>query len=106
MPRKLIVFAMLLFTTSTVIPQSSKNMNDSITRLHSLFQEDWEFGLKEFPENATMIGDHRYDDRLTDLSPTAIERRKQHDRDMLERIKKIDRSKLTGEDIISYDLFL
>src|SRR5882724_7961227 len=97
---------MLFLSTSTVIPQSSKNMNDSITRLHSLFTEDWEFGLKEFPENATLIGDHRYDDRLTDLSPTAIERRKKHDRDMLGRIKQIDRSKLTGEDIISYDLFL
>ena len=106
MAHKIIVFALLFLTTSMVIPQSSKNMNDSSTRLHSLFREDWDYGLREFPEGATLIGDHRYDDRLTDLSPEAIERRKQHDRDMLGLIKLIDRSKLAGEDIISYDLFL
>ena len=106
MALKILIFGLLFLSTSMVIPQSSKNMNDSSTRLHSLFQEDWDYGLKEFPEGATLIGDHRYDDRLTDLSPEAIERRKKHDRDMLGRIKQIDRSKLTGEDVISYDLFL
>jgi uncharacterized protein (DUF885 family) len=71
-----------------------------------LFDEDWQWSLREFPEAATLIGDNHYNDRLTDYSPDAIAGRKSHEREMLARIKKIDRSKLTSQDVISYDLFL
>lgn len=40
--------------------------------------EDWEWALREFPESATYLGDNRYNDRLTDPSMPAIERRKAH----------------------------
>ena len=81
------------------------NLNTT-RQLHELFKEDWEWSLKEFPESATYLGDNRYNDRLTDLSQDAIERRKAHQREMLTRIKQIDRSRLKGQDAISYDLFL
>src|SRR5918992_562389 len=45
-------------------------------------------------------------DRLTDLSFETIERRKAHEREILERIQKIQRLELSGQDLISYDLFL
>lgn len=74
--------------------------------LHTLFDEDWQWRLKEEPESATLYGDHRYDNLLTDLSPEAIERRKAHRREMLARIEAIDRSTLDKQDRVSYDLFL
>src|SRR5262245_27608195 len=74
--------------------------------LHDLFREDWEWTLKEYPEFGTYIGDDRYNDKLSDLSLEAIDRRKGHHREMLAGIERIDRSKLTGQDVISYDLFL
>ena len=75
-------------------------------KLHSLFDEDWKWGLQQYPENATLLGDNRYNDRVTDYSIEAIERRKMHERQMLDRVQKIDRSQLNGQDVISYDLFL
>ncbi|HWC76681.1 MAG TPA: DUF885 domain-containing protein [Blastocatellia bacterium] len=75
-------------------------------RLHAIFEEDWQWGLEQFPEMATLLGDNRYNNRLTDYSPVRIELRKAHHRTMLNRIKKIDRSKLSGQDVISYDLFV
>jgi uncharacterized protein (DUF885 family) len=74
-------------------------------QLRSLFEEDWQWRLRDAPERATMLGDHRFDDKLTDLSPEAIEARKQHARDMLRRLEAIDRGKLSGQDGLSYDLF-
>jgi uncharacterized protein (DUF885 family) len=74
--------------------------------LHDLFKEDWEWTLNDSPEWGTYIGDYRFNDRLTDLSPEAIEGRKAHDKEVLARIERIDRSKLMGQDTISYDLFL
>jgi uncharacterized protein (DUF885 family) len=90
---------------TTLLGQVASPGEDS-SKLHALFEEDWEWRLREFPEAATYYGDRRYNDRLTDRSPEAIERRKAHDREMLERIRKIDRSKLSGQDLVSYDLYL
>jgi len=79
---------------------------DVAKRLHELFDEDWQWGLEQYPESAMLLGDNRYNDRLADYSVDAIERRKAHEREMLARIQKIDRSRLAGQDVISYDLFL
>ncbi|HSC97896.1 MAG TPA: hypothetical protein VLI21_03260, partial [Casimicrobiaceae bacterium] len=45
------------------------------SRLHALFDEYWAWTKRESPEFATLLGDDRYNDRLTDLSPAAIARR-------------------------------
>jgi uncharacterized protein (DUF885 family) len=75
------------------------------TKLHALFEDEWQWGLREYPELATSVGDPRYNDRLTDLSVPAIDRRKAHERDLLRRVLEIDRSRLVGQDILSHDLF-
>ena len=49
-------------------------------RLKTIFVEFWEEMLKADPLEATFIGDHRYDDRLGDVSETAHEARFQRDR--------------------------
>src|SRR5262245_53024130 len=82
------------------------SMEDEAKKLHALFDEDWSWGLEQFPEAATMLGVNKYNDRLTDLSFEAVERRKVHERDMLDRALKIDRAQLARQDAISYDLFV
>src|SRR5262245_5332013 len=74
-------------------------------QLHALLDEDWQWRLRDAPERATMLGDRRYNDKLTNLSPEAIEAREKHARDILERLRSIDRAKLSGQDLLSYDLF-
>ena len=76
------------------------------TRFRALLDSDWEWQMKEFPEYATAVGDHRYDDRLSDASPEANARRQAHDRAQLAALKKVDRSVLAGEDRISLDFAL
>ena len=105
MIRNAAILTFILLTTSAVLSQVLAS-SDAAKKLHALFDEDWQWGLQQYPESATMLGDNRYNDRLTDYSVGAIERRKSHERDMLDRIKKIDRSQLNGQDVISYDLFL
>jgi uncharacterized protein (DUF885 family) len=73
--------------------------------LAKFFDEEWEYGLREYPERATYLGDPRYNDRLTDLSFEAIERRNRHDSEALARLKKIDRASLSDDDRLSYDLY-
>ncbi|HVG60463.1 MAG TPA: DUF885 domain-containing protein [Hyalangium sp.] len=74
-------------------------------RFTALLEEEWQWGLKESPFFATFVGDSRYNDKVGDMSLEAIEHRKQHARELLERLKGIDRSRLSEPRQLDYDLF-
>ncbi|HSB10937.1 MAG TPA: DUF885 domain-containing protein [Blastocatellia bacterium] len=105
MIRNAAVLSFILFAATAALAQVLSS-SDAAGKLRELFDEDWQWLLREYPESATLLGDNRYNDRLTDYSIDAIERRKAHEREMLSRIQRIDRAKLSGQDVISYDLFL
>jgi uncharacterized protein (DUF885 family) len=73
--------------------------------LHGLFDEAWEFMMREFPTYATSVGDHRFDDRLASASIEDEARRASFWRDVLARLEAIDRSELGADDRINYDMF-
>ena len=82
------------------------NEHDGARTLHALFDEEWEWTLTEFPTYATVVGDSRYNDRWPDMSLEAHARRDAHARDMLARVKAIDRDALPVYERLNYDLFL
>lgn len=74
--------------------------------LDRVFREYLEqaFGLE--PLMATRLGEHRYDDQLDDLSPAARQKRIQHDRENLARLRqRVDYSKLTRDGQIDLEIF-
>lgn len=76
-------------------------------KLNKIFNDSFEEGLKLNPIQATAIGDPRYNNILPNfLSPEF--RKKSHDYTVkwLEKVKNIDRSLLTGQDKLSYDVFI
>jgi uncharacterized protein (DUF885 family) len=79
--------------------------NDPGDELHGLFDEAWEFTMREFPTYATSVGDHRFDDRLASASIEDEARRASFWRDVLARLETIDRSELGADDRINYDMF-
>lgn len=109
-PHRLATRAMLLCSLLTFGPVAASAAADSpadtaaAQALHQLLDSEWEWRLAQFPERATALGDHRYDDRVTDRSPAAIAARRDHHRQRLAAIRTIDRSRLTGEDRLSWDV--
>ncbi len=80
-------------------------MNEKGQSVFERLQEEyWEWCLNEYPELSTWTGDNRYNDRLTDLSPAAIEKRRGDERQWLERVRKIDRSGFSQQDALSFKL--
>lgn len=75
------------------------------TKLNTLIDAEWTWGLQEFPTGATYLGEPGYNDRWPDLSASAHERRRQHAHDVLARLKAIDRARLPKDDRLNYDLF-
>ena len=98
-------FAFALFFASMLFAQNASNQNDSTKQLYALFDAEWELGLKENPTFASFLGDKRYNDRWTDSSIVAIERRNRHRIETLAALKRISRDDLSASDRLNYDLF-
>jgi len=79
--------------------------DDASDRLHQLFEEAWEWRLQENPLFATSVGEHAYNDELPTVSVEAAQRRLEKEREFLKRLREIDRSALSDENRLNYDLF-
>jgi len=76
------------------------------TALAALFEEYFERGLQLNPVFATSIGDYRYNDRLANsIGADHIAATSALDREFLARLSELDRDQLSGQDLLSYDMF-
>ncbi|MFQ5723860.1 MAG: DUF885 family protein, partial [Terriglobia bacterium] len=78
---------------------------DAAAQLHALFEEEWDYFLEENPEVASLLGDRRWNDRWSDVSQEASERRHRHRMQVLERLDAIDPEALSEADKLNYTLF-
>lgn len=92
------VFLILFTMTLNLSAQSS-------SALHQLFKEEWEYTLREYPTFASRLGDRRYNDRWTDVSLAAFERRHERNKQVLQRLTAIDYEGLSPADQLNYTLF-
>jgi uncharacterized protein (DUF885 family) len=84
---------------------SQDGAQDAAKRLHALFDHEWDWRMQEYPLFATSVGDHRFDDKLPDVTPAAENRRMQQNDGFLEELRRIDRTSLSTDDRINYDMF-
>jgi len=78
---------------------------DPAGTLHALFDEAWEWEMRQDPVTASFLGDRRYNDRWADDSLAAIEQRHRDRTAFLDRLERIDRARLSPADQLNYDLF-
>lgn len=74
--------------------------------LARLLDEIWQNQLKTSPEYATYLGDKRYDDQLSDVSPRAINDELARERDYIIRLSQIDTTHLSAQEQLSATLML
>lgn len=70
-----------------------------------LLSDHWEWTLARWPEWATRVGDHRYDDRVSDRSAEAAEAELRQLEVFLERARAIDQAALDEPDRTTLALF-
>jgi prolyl oligopeptidase len=77
---------------------------NDVALLNRLYEDYWEFILKENPTFATYLGDHRSDNWLEDVSSEAYHQRIDRFRKFLSDLKGLKKP-INGEDRLNYDLF-
>src|SRR5882762_10885994 len=92
----------LAFALGTVpLPAQTQSL-DGTTQAKALFDDYWEWVLREFPDAATLyFGEHRYDDRLRDESTHAVLRRNAGYAEFQQRASGIDDARLSPQDRVS-----
>jgi uncharacterized protein (DUF885 family) len=70
-------------------------------RFRTLIADHWEWFSREVPEGSTLRGDNRYNDRLIDLSPDAVQARKSHWTDLLKQLRSFDPAQLAPQNRVS-----
>lgn len=98
-------FSVCLIVSGAAFGQPPTVALNDAERLHKLFDDDWKRAMTEFPEFATVVGYPGQNDRWTDSSIEAIERRKQWDKQSLNILGSVGRSKLSPADELNYDLY-
>lgn len=93
------------FAFALTMPATAQTPTASAA-LQRLLADEWDRSLRDYPESATANGDHRFDDRWTDLSPAAIAAREDADRRALDAARRIDRAALSADERLDLDVFV
>jgi uncharacterized protein (DUF885 family) len=96
---------LLLSGCREVIAPSPPAADRDTGPLEILIDREWEWRLEQSPLFATGIGDHRFDDRLPEMSFEAIAARADDTQGFLDELHRIDRTTLSGPAGIDRDMF-
>jgi uncharacterized protein (DUF885 family) len=87
-------------------PPTANSVEPRRQQLLSLFDEEWQYVLRTSPEWATMLGDNRFNDRLSDDSPEFFQSDLEQQRKFLARFEAIDPDGFSRQDALSRELMI
>ncbi|MFB3126113.1 MAG: DUF885 family protein, partial [Candidatus Acidiferrales bacterium] len=103
-----LLLTLLAIALPTLAPLSAappESADSAGAQLHALFDQEWEYTLRQNPTFASRLGDRRFNHRWPDVSLAAIERRHQHDQEVLTKLDAFDTAALSPADRLNYTLF-
>jgi uncharacterized protein (DUF885 family) len=89
----------------TLLASTLAFAGDPTQSLHQLFDSEWEYQMAHNPIRASLLGDRRWNDKWPDVSLPAMREQYQHAQDVLKQLHAIDRTMLSPEDQLNYDVF-
>jgi len=121
-PRYLLSFFLFSFlTAANVLPaqsfkpqdlapvgptQPDNSLEGRTKALNEIFSDYWQDKLQHDPEMASLLGDHRYDDQLTDYSAQAYNDALARGEKFIERLGAIDTTGMTDQEKLSKQLLV
>jgi uncharacterized protein (DUF885 family) len=86
--------------------ESSPSVEGRVKALHELLDEQWEYTLRTSPEFASILGDKRYNDKLTDFSQAAIDRDLAQNRVFLTKFEAVNTTGFPEQEKLNRDLMV
>jgi uncharacterized protein (DUF885 family) len=70
--------------------------------LRALAEEYWDLLMEASPTTATLLGDHRFDDRLEDLSAAGQAEQRRRLTSIEQRLASVEGARLEGDDLVTH----
>jgi uncharacterized protein (DUF885 family) len=99
-----IPLCLLVAISGVGFAQQPKLLADRIAAANALYEEQNQSDMRDFPLNATVFGDYRYNDKLTDYSLSSYSQRNETDKAYLARIEAISTQGFSDKDRLSHDV--
>ena len=85
---------------------ASQSVDAGVKGLHELLNEQWEYTLRTSPEFASILGDKRYNDKLSDFSQAAIDRDLAQNRVFLKKFEAVNTAGFPEQEKLNRDLMV
>lgn len=103
----LAAFAVLLSVQSLAAQElSAADLDRRRKALSDLLDEHWEYVMKQNPEYASILGDKRYNDQISDVSEAAVKREQAATKKWLARFRAIDTTAFSETERLNRDLMV
>jgi uncharacterized protein (DUF885 family) len=93
-------------TANSPLHQLDQSLTARRDALNKLLDEQWEYTLKNSPEQATLVGDYRYNDRWTVFTLAHIMEQKKDAQNFLARFEAIDTAGFTEQERLNKELIV
>jgi uncharacterized protein (DUF885 family) len=103
------IYAALLLAlamTATAAEPSASNLDKRRKQLNDLIDEQWEYTLRTAPEFASILGDKRYNDQVSDNSLAGIRKDNEENKKFLRRFEAIDTAGFSPQEKINKALMV
>ena len=81
---------------------TTERPNADQVKFKEFLDSNWEDGLESSPVFATLLGDNRYDDKVSSNSKEEYESGKEYDEYVLDTLNDIDINTLSADDQLNY----
>jgi uncharacterized protein (DUF885 family) len=104
------LFALLLLVSTSLWAAPAAKPKDDLQKrraaLNALLAEQWEYSLSRSPEFASILGDKRWNDKLSDNSQAAIDADIAKSREFLARFEAIDTTGFPEQERLNQELMV
>lgn len=98
--------ALLMVPAAPAQELSAADLDRRRVALRNLLDEQWEYTLRTSPEFASILGDRRYNDELSDVSEAAVKADLEMSRRFLRRFEAVSTVAFSGQEKLNRDLMI
>lgn len=96
----------ILMTLASTLNAQTADLATRRAALNKLLDEQWQYTLKQAPEFATILGDLRYNDKVSDISLAHIAQQRKESEDFLKRFEAIDTTGFPEQELLNKELMV
>lgn len=103
---KLLLLTLFLASAAWAAPAVKDDLQARRDALNALLAEQWEYSLSHAPEFASILGDKRWNDQVSDFSQAAIDADLAKSRELLKRFEAIDTTGFPEQEMLNKELMV